>query len=423
MQLAIVDGYSTGAALARRLHTLGVESTHIQSQPDVHDYLQRSFGEEHYAHNLRHIPDLEVLCDLLEHRGVSRVIAGTESGVTLAETLSLRLGLPTNSADHLAARRDKNLMAEAVRAAGLASPLAAVAQTAEEAAAWFTASGLTEAVVKPLTSAATDNVRFCTTADDVRAATKSVLGARTVFGEPNHTALVQERLVGDEYYINTVSSCGLHRVAEIWRYTKQRGPGATPVYDYEEPVPATTPEAAILREFTFAVLDALGIQETPAQTEVMLTARGPVLIETGARLGGATNPDVVERYCGASQTGLAAAALVDPQALLTFDDTATAWTGTVRNVEFVNHRTGPADPSAPVKIAQLASAVAVASSIDPGDVLTPTADLISSPGYAYLAADSRPEVLRDYELLRSWERAGLHTLTTAETQQGLGRTA
>jgi hypothetical protein len=35
-----------------------------------------------------------------------------------------------------------------------------------------------------------------------------------VFGEPNRAVLVQQRLVGVEFYINTVSAGGVHRVAE-----------------------------------------------------------------------------------------------------------------------------------------------------------------------------------------------------------------
>jgi biotin carboxylase len=410
MTIAIVDGYSTGAALARRLHKLGERCVHVQSKPQVNDFLRRSFEAEPYAADLGYIADLPTVTDRLAELGVTRVVAGAESGVTLAERLSLRLGLPTNSAEHLGARRDKHLMAQAAGAAGLATPRATVAETPAAAGTWFTASGLPEAVVKPLSSAGADNVRFCRTAQEVEAACASVLEARTIFGDPNHAALVQERLVGAEFYINTVSYDGHHRVAEMWRYTKQVGASSTPVYDYEEPVAATTQEARTLRKFTFAVLDALGIRSSPAHTEVMLTDRGPVLIETGARLGGATAPDIVERYCGVSQTALAAAALVDPQELLDFDDTRTTWTGTVRNVEFVNHRQGPADARAAQKIADLPSVVAVFSAVDPGELIAPTGDLLSSPGYAYLAADERHAVERDYARLRDWERQGLHTV-------------
>ncbi|MFE2639484.1 ATP-grasp domain-containing protein [Streptomyces scopuliridis] len=410
MHIAIVDGYSTGAALARQLYALGVTCTHVQSQPQANEHLRRSFDAATYLANLGYDPDLQMVADRLTTLGVSRITAGAESGVTLAEQLSLHLGLPTNSAEHLAARRDKRLMGQAVAASGLATPRTHVARTPTAGRRWFEASGLPEAVVKPLASAGSDNVWFCRTAADVEAACASVLAAPTIFGEPNRAALVQERLVGSEYYINTVSHDGHHRVAEIWRYTKQVSPVSTPVYDYEEPVEATTQEARTLRRFTFAVLDALGIKSSPAHTEVMLTARGPVLIETGARLGGATAPDVVERYCGVSQTSLAAAALVDPQNLLDFDDTQTTWTGAVRHVEFVNHRQGQADANAAQKVAELPSAVAVGSAVDPGELIAPTGSLLSSPGYAYLAADDRDAVERDYARLREWERQGLHTV-------------
>ncbi|WP_329020736.1 ATP-grasp domain-containing protein [Streptomyces sp. NBC_01601] len=409
MTIVIVDGYSTGAALARRLHNLGVDCLHVQSQPYVNGFLQHSFDRSHYAHDFGYTADQDTLVKQLEQHRVTRVIAGTESGVTVSETLALRLHLPTNTPGLRAARRDKNLMARAASAAGLATPLATVASTPDEAARWFGESALSEVVVKPMASAGTDNVRFCRTVGEVWDATTAILTARTVFGEANHAALIQERLIGDEYYINTVSHDGHHRVAEMWRYTKQVGPAGGPIYDYEEPVAADTPEARALREFTFAVLDALGIRATPAHTEVMITERGPVLIEAGARLGGATAPDIVEHYCGVSQTGLTASALIAPETLLSFDDQHATWSCAVRNVEFVNHHHGTADPEAAARIAELPSVVAVFPAVDSDANLQPTVDLLSSPGYAYLAAASRDEIERDYTLLRTWEHAGLHT--------------
>lgn len=409
MSIAIVDGYSTGAALAARLHHLGVPCSHIQSQPDVHDFLRRTFDPSHYTRDHGFAANAADLADLLRHDGTTRIVAGTESGVTLAETLSHALGLPTNSPEQRAARRDKYLMAAAVSAAGLATPRTHLVTSAVAAARWFSASGLPEAVVKPVDSAGSDGVRFCRTPADVHDATNSVLNSRTVFGRQNTAALVQERLIGTELYINTVSLDGRHKVAEIWRYTKQVRPGADPIYDYEEPVPASTAEARLLRDFTFAVLDALGIRNSPAHTEVMLTRHGPVLIETGARLGGATAPAVVERHCGMSQTALAAATLATPPAFDDFDDRRLTWSGALRNVEFINHRTGRADRSAMIRAAALPSTVAVCPAVDHGEPLQPTTDLLSTPGFLYLSAESTEQVKRDYALLRQWERQGLHT--------------
>ncbi|MGI5133804.1 ATP-grasp domain-containing protein [Streptomyces sp. CA-106110] len=412
MRIAVVDGYSTGAALAQRLHAAGIECLHVQSRPagDFTPYLLRSYRPGDYTRDLGYAPDTGALVAWLNNARVSRVIAGTESGVMLAESVSMALGLPTNSPAQPAARRDKALMAKVVRAAGLATPYATTARSAAEAAEWFAASGLPDAVVKPRASGGSDHVRFCSTPEEVAKAAARVLGDRNIFGEPNTTVLVQQRLEGTEYYINTVSARGVHRVAEIWRYTKRRGPASTPIYDYEEPVSVSSTVGQILRSFTVSVLNALGITETPAHTEVMLTADGPVLIETGARLGGATAPGIVEKYCGTSQTSLAAAALIDPASLTGFNDTHDRHVGALRNVEFINPFRGPASADALTKVASLPTVVHVAYATDPGTLLEPTSDLLNSPGYTYLAAHHHQDIEQDYTTLRAWESEGLHTM-------------
>ncbi|MGW4518424.1 hypothetical protein ACWEO4_42465 [Streptomyces sp. NPDC004393] len=173
-------------------------------------------------------------------------------------------------------------------------------------------------------------------------------------------------------------------------------------------MPVSSPTGQLLRSFVVRVLDALGITETPAHTEVMLTADGPVLIETGARLGGATAPDIVEKYCGTSQTSLAAATLIDPASLPSFDDTLTHWRGSLRNVEFINPFHGAAHPAALTKVEQLPTVVHAASAVDPDALLKPTSDLLNSPGYVYLAAEHHEDVVRDYNTLRAWENERLH---------------
>ncbi|MFF1712162.1 ATP-grasp domain-containing protein [Streptomyces sp. NPDC058268] len=408
MKIAIVDGYSTGSALAHRLKLLGVDLLHIQSQRQNADFLQRSFRRSDYTHDFGFMPDLPHLADCLAGLGVSRVVAGSESGVTLAESLALKLGLPTNTPDRIEARRDKALMAQAVAEAGLTTPHATTVTSAAAAVDWFADTQLPEIVVKPLSSAGTDNVRFCRTAAEVTAACDAVLNAPNMFGEPNTAVLLQERLTGDEFYINTVSHDGLHKVAEIWRYTKHVDTAAAPIYDFEEPLDAAHPDAQLLREYVFKVLDALGIRSTPAHTEVMLTERGPVLIESGARLGGSTMPSAVATYAGSSQTDLFADTLIAPEALHRFDDNSIRWSSEVRIAHFINRYPGRFDAEGAAKVRKLRSAVAVATAAVPGDPLPVTGDLITSPGFVLLAADQREAVEQDYALLRLWEKEGLY---------------
>jgi hypothetical protein len=92
------------------------------------------------------------------------------------------------------------------------------------------------------------------------------------------------------------------------------------------------PGGRLLRSFTFAVLDALGIAETPAHSAVMLTADGPVLVEPGTRLGGATAPAIVEK-------------LPFPDGLRR---RLVQCVGSLRNLEFINHYIGTASSHAAV---------------------------------------------------------------------------
>lgn len=409
-KIAIVDGYSTGRILAANLRDHGARCAHVRSHAEVSAYFRKGFRSEDYDLDLGYLPDPEVVAGRLSRWGADRVVAGTESGVILADTLNHLLGTPGNRIATVHARRDKALMVEVVRAAGLDVPHGRIFTDAAEATEWYRHSRMADVVVKPVASAGTDNVRFCQDARVVQTACEAVLKSVNLYGEPNRRVLVQERLRGTEYYVNTVSQGGAHRVAEIWRYTKRGSPAGMPTYDYEEPVDSRAPIGVRLREFTFRVLDALGICSSAAHTEVMLTDRGPVLVECGARLGGATMPGVVEKYSGISQTSLFAKVLLDPARIDQFADDRVEWAAKVRNVSFINRIPGTVRSLDWVQQVQsLPSTVAVGCAVEVGNRLDVTGDLLSSPGYAYLAAADRAGLERDYRRLRAMEWAGLYT--------------
>lgn len=410
MKIAVIDGYSTGRALVSALRARGSACVHVQSSPQMAEYFTRSFRADDYEMLLDGSGDLVSLARQLTELHVDRVVAGTESGVIVADTLSHLMGLPGNRYETLPARRDKKLMAEKAAAAGVAIPRGTTFADPDGAAAWFVASGLTAAVVKPPNSAGTDNVRFCETEQEVRDACKSVLTSDNLFGQPNAAVLVQERVHGIEYYANTVSHDGVHRFAELWRYTKRTGSVGYPVYDYEEPVPIGSAEAAILRDFVTQALDALGVVAGAAHTEVMMAEHGPVLIETGARLGGGTAPEVVERYAGTSQTSLLADTLMDPTRLGDFDDASITWAGALRNVALINPAAGIVKSlDWTERLRALPTLVHLSHGAVVGQHLPDTSDLINSPGYVFLAAQDPQAIERDYRALRAMEEQGLYT--------------
>lgn len=410
MRIAIVDGYSTGELLAKALANRGVECLHIHSLgylPSVYDGI---FSVEGYTVDLGYEPEMARLVQRLTEIGVDRVVAGSECGVLLADTLTNLLKLPGNDSVAITARRDKALMADRVRAAGLRVPHGQAFDSASDAVSWFVRSGLPEAVAKPTMSLGTDNVHFCADADELEAACRRILGACNLYDEPNTKVIVQERLRGVEYYLNTVSHDGHHRIAEMWRYIKAEGANRAQIYDYEEPVDPRSGEGPRLRAFAYDVLDALGIRTGAAHTEVMLTATGPVLIETGARLGGGTTPEIVEKYFGVSQTGLLTDALLDPARLLAFTEEGLVSGFTMRKVALINHAAGTLhNYDWLAAIEALPTAVTAGATVTPGTWLPATVDEASSPGYVYLASADRDEVIRDYYQLRAQELAGPYT--------------
>jgi biotin carboxylase len=410
MRVLIVDGYSTGSHLAQRLHAAGVECWHTRTMTPVPRYYAKSFRPEIYRHDLGHrsapAEQAELVAELRSW-GVDAVLPATESGVTFAEWLTAELGLPGNDPSLAGARRNKVLMAAALERAGLAFPRGEFCPSTETAVACYHRLGVAETVVKPADSAGSDRVTLCSTAEEVRAATAGILGASNFYGRPNTGALVQERLIGTEFYVNSVSSGGIHRIVETWQYTKALSSAGTPIYDYEVPVPHSSPVARLLHEYVREALTALGVRYGAAHSEVMLTAAGPVLIESGARLGGGVLPAVAESHFGSSQLSALTAQILGRECA---EDDGWGSQGHLRYVSLINRFPG-AGSSQPwaESLRALKSCTALVADVPVGDPTPMTTDLSSSPGYLYLSHSDQKQVIADYEGIRHWEAEPFYT--------------
>ena len=411
MKIAIVDGYSSGTFLVEKLLERGVECIHLRSQEIPPPRLLPSFVPAHYSVDLGYFPDLGDAVAALKEAGVDRVVAGTECGVVLADTLNYELAFPGNEFDGVLARRDKYAMAGRLADAGLAAPVGAAVTDVESAVAWFAgAAAGGQVVVKPAASAGTDNVHICGTVEQVRSACSAVLRADDYFGNPNPAALIPKYLVGTEFMVNTVAVEGVQKVSDVWFSMKTTGPTGTPLYDYQQPLPMDTPLIGPLVDYVQSAVAALGITNGAAHSEVMLTEDGPVLIETGARLMGALLPGVIERYSGISHVELLAMALTDPQSFADFDDSSVRWSRTVRNVWLINHRAG-VSTSWLDSFSALPTYDRLVTSAREGAPLAQTVDLATSPGFVSLVADTDAELDRDQAAIRAMEADGIYVGT------------
>lgn len=286
LRAVIVDGYSTGRELVRELLDREAECLHLQSTPDVPAPVARSFDRRPYDGDLGYLGPVPAAVEALKPLKPDVVVAGSEWGVSFAERIAARMGLPTNRVETTAARRDKFEMIEAAGRHGLLVARQAAVATAAEAQDWAERQGQWPVVVKPLASAGSDGVAICRDRGDIEAAFARELGRRNFMGCVNGRLLIQSYLPGPQFIVNTVSWGGRHHVSDIWSMSVEVSggdvvPGGIHLCD------PSSPRARALAAYTREVLAALGIENGAAHTELKWTPQGPALIETGARLMGA----------------------------------------------------------------------------------------------------------------------------------------
>jgi hypothetical protein len=220
----VVDAVSTGTALAAAFRAYGYCCVHVKSSPGVngtslmvasdHDFVATydfaSFGIEGIERKLAEF-DVEF------------AIAGTDSGIEIADLLSERLNLPKRNEFALSGtRRDKFLMIERIWAKNLPAPWHFKANSLEEAISDLELHGASPVVVKPARSYGTDGVTVCYSPRQFRDAVESALLRTKRDSEGNQYTVVQEHLQGDEYHVDTVSCNGFHKIIAIWKGERNR---------------------------------------------------------------------------------------------------------------------------------------------------------------------------------------------------------
>ncbi len=296
--IAIVDPYSSGALLAAALTERGASCLAVESSTRLPPAIKSGFEPGRFATVIQHAGDLESTLAAVAACQPTRVLAGFESGVELAEQLAERLGLPTNGPKRRTARRDKFLMVRAAHEAGLrtarqlsSSDIGYILDRVDKSMGW-------PVVLKPHRSVATDQVFCCQDHDQARQAASAILSQPNILGERNESILAQEFLAGTEYAVDTVSCNGHHKVTAIWQYL--RPPDATAAfvgYDAMLLLPYRGRRQDALQSYALDTLAALEISDGPAHCEMMWVASGPVLMEVGARLSAGNNA-TLSRDCG-----------------------------------------------------------------------------------------------------------------------------
>ncbi|MFF5307552.1 ATP-grasp domain-containing protein [Streptomyces sp. NPDC013161] len=216
---------------------------------------------------------------------------GKESTMLPAALEADALGLALNPPEAVRRLNDKAAMRELLAEHGLSPMRSATTDTPTEVPSLLRDFGY-PAIVKPTRLQGSAGVRLVRTPDELRAWQQEL--QTFAYDGP---VVVEEFLDGPEFSVETLSAAGVHQVVGIT--AKQVTDGDLFVETgqlFPAPLPAET--AVEMGELVTALLDAAGHRFGPAHTEIILTADGPRVVESQARLGGDRIPHLIRVATG-----------------------------------------------------------------------------------------------------------------------------
>lgn len=430
--VVIVDPYASGKYLVQKLLESGVpiivvrSSAELEIYSEVHEQLKSVVAKtiefaqyddvRHLAEFIRSLP-----------YEVRAVIPGTECGVELADQLAEALEMPNrNRFDLIKARKDKAETQEQLRKFGLAATAQRKDSELGPLIEWTRKHGKFPVVAKPVEGCGGDGVYFCKTEEDLRNAHQDIIvnQRKNMYGASVPEMVVQEYLEGDEYIVDTISYKGKHILVGIWKYKKVHGlpwnkSAIMPEYSFF--LPSQGKDQNRLAAYVFRVLDAVGLRFGPCHSEVMMTKRGPVLVEVNARMHGMQGPLMTEFATGTNIATYTADVMVFDGVLFNelykaqSPDTGRWMYPLHKNcymVDLMSPITGvlSCDLEDKIKKLGLASLHDFEPETKPGDVLQQTKDLATEPGCVLLVHESQTQIEKDIKAIRAAEADGFYEI-------------
>ena len=342
-------------------------------------------------------------------------IPGSESGVNLADLISIWLGLLANGSGNrpfpAGDRRNKHLQSSVLKGIAGCRAIREVCGCAwEEVRDSCRELGL-PMVVKPVQSAGTDGVKLCHSMKAVEEHFRHLQATPRKVASSDHAILLQEFMVGQEYVVDQVSRDGVHKTVMTWVYEKQPANGSDFVYLAMRPV-ETKECPSDLIPYTRSVLDALDIQNGATHTEVMMTADGPYLIEVNVRVMGGNGSFIsLARLLTGTSHADAVLDCIDQKRFDTLPDVPKAFQTSGLVVFLISYSSGIVASTPGYEVMKtMDSFLELHTSISPGSAVEATVDTFTFAGILVLAG-SEDQIWADIVEVRRLEKEGLFCFT------------
>lgn len=217
----------------------------------------------------------------------TRVATFGESDQIPYAAVAQALGLPAHSPRTVRLAHDKAAMRAWLREKGIDATASQRVEDVDELRAFTRRHGL-PCIVKPVSSAGSAGVGKVSADSDLEPAFARACQGDT--GQAGPGVLVEEFLEGPQYSVEAFSEDGEHVLVGVT--AKCSDPDGFVELGHVSPAGLPDGQRRDIDTYVTSVLDALGVQNGPTHTEVVLTAKGPRLIETHVRAGGDSIPDL-----------------------------------------------------------------------------------------------------------------------------------
>ena len=182
----------------------------------------------------------------------------------------------------------------------------------EDGLSFLEKAGTEDVVLKHVHGVASVGVHLIHGREELLSAFLKEENAENMFGESENRLLLQERIFGQEYIVNTISRNGIPALTSVLRYFKKRLPSGAIIYRGIETVTELDDKETELVEYAFKAVRALGIIDGPVHGEYMIDEKGPVLIEVNCRvMGGSAPMGFLDRVFGHHETDVVLDCMLD----------------------------------------------------------------------------------------------------------------
>lgn len=290
----IVDPFSTGALYAQKFHQLGYSCYAVCSN----DALNKDYFKYNNTFFINpNIDSIEKCQNSMNAHNVLAVIIGSETAVIAGEKLAEYFKVMGNSPMTSQRRRDKFIMQDALKKAGLKHIQSQLID--EKSQDIFDAPN--GYILKPVNSAGSDGVVFLADKKQVFDAIQNIdWQAKNSLGETNTQYILQSFESGDEFVVDMLVQNNNIFVASLCIYQKAPHNNSRFVYENMQMLAISDPKYQQIIAYAKQCIDALDVRFGAVHMEILATQdKGcyihPVMIEMGARLHGGVAPTIFEK--------------------------------------------------------------------------------------------------------------------------------